>query len=87
MSSRGIVSSSAGPTLAGNNIDAWTLVQCATGYEWSDSSGNYQMNYTCTADATNPQTVAGSWLVNGSNLYCKREWFLSVQCEIYVVEE
>ena len=63
--------------LAGNNIGAWTVVQCATGYAWSDGSGNYPANYTCTADATN-LTFAGTWLVNGSYLTCQRECFITI---------
>ena len=78
MSSRGIVASGSGPTLAGNNIDAWTLVQCPIGYGWSDGSGNYATNYTCVADAASPQTVAGSWQIGGSStLSCQRECHFS----------
>ena len=76
LSSRGIVFSGAGPTLAGNNIGAWTLVQCANGYGWSDNSGNIPLNYTCTAATSNPNSTAGSWLV--ANLYCIRASLLEV---------
>ena len=71
MSSRGIVASGTGPTLAGNNIGAWTLVQCASGYGWSDNSSNAPLNYTCTAATSNPESTAASWLI-ANNLYCIR---------------